>query len=102
MKSNGIIPQDAELFDPCEGYKSAAFEVTCFKTSHDSADSVGYIIDFHGEKFGICTDTGEVTEQAKAAAKESVDSIKSGAKKVGNVASDVAKDVKGNVEKNFK
>lgn len=69
MKSNGIIPQDAELFDPCEGYKSAAFEVSCFKTSHDSADSVGYIIDFHGEKFGICTDTGEVTEQAKAALK---------------------------------
>lgn len=42
------------------------------------------------------------TEQAKNAAKDSAESIKSGAKKVGDAAAGVAKDVKHDVEKNFK
>lgn len=40
--------------------------------------------------------------QAKLAAKDSVDSIVSGAKRVGDTASETAKEVKGNVEKRFK
>lgn len=42
------------------------------------------------------------TEQAKHAAKDSAHSIKSGAKKVGDVAAETARDVKDNVEKRFK
>lgn len=67
MKSDGKIPRDAEIFNAREGYKSAAFEVSCFETSHDSADSVGYRIVYNKELFGVCTDTGFVTEEAKKA-----------------------------------
>lgn len=67
MKSEGRIPREAEIFDAREGYKSAAFEVSCFKTSHDSSDSVGYKIVYNKELFGVCTDTGFVTEETKKA-----------------------------------
>lgn len=67
LKTKGYIPQDTPVYDSRGGYKSAAFEVSCFKTSHDSADSVGYKIRFGGEWFGVCTDTGVITpETAKA------------------------------------
>ncbi len=42
------------------------------------------------------------TNQAKAAAKDSVDSLKTGSQKVGDAVVETAKDVKGNVEKRFK
>lgn len=69
MKSEGRIPVDSQLFNPRDGYKSASFEVSCFNTSHDSADSVGYKISFNKELFGVCTDTGIVTEETKTALK---------------------------------
>lgn len=69
LKDERKIPETAELFDAEEGYKSASFEVSCFGTSHDSVDSVGYRISFNGELFGVCTDTGIVTEGAKTALK---------------------------------
>ncbi len=40
--------------------------------------------------------------QAKAAAKESAQSIKAGAHKVGTTAAATAREVRGNVEKNFR
>lgn len=69
MKSEGKIPYDAQVFDARDGYKSAAFEVSCFKTSHDSADSAGYKIHYNKEPFGVCTDTGFVTDETKNALK---------------------------------
>ena len=66
-KAKGYIPEDAHIFDARDGYKSAAFEVSCFKTSHDTADSVGYKIKFNGELFAVCTDTGFVTDDTRAA-----------------------------------
>lgn len=65
MKSAGRIPSDIQVYDSRGGYKSAAFEVSCFKTSHDAADSVGYKIKFGGVSFGVCTDTGVVTSEAE-------------------------------------
>ena len=41
-------------------------------------------------------------KQGKAAAKDSFDSVKNGAQKVGDTAVETARDVKGNVEKRFK
>lgn len=67
LKTAAKIPQDTPVYDPRGGYKSAAFEVSCFDTSHDAADSVGYKIRFGEETFGICTDTGVVTDEAKKA-----------------------------------
>ena len=67
IKAAGKIPNDTPVYDSRVGYKSAAFEVSCFKTSHDSADSVGYKVHYGEETFGVCTDTGIVTpETAKA------------------------------------
>ena len=40
-------------------------------------------------------------KKAKAAAKDSVASVKTGAQKVGDAAVETARDVKGNVEKRF-
>ncbi len=67
MKEREKIPENAVVYNSREGYKSAAFEVSCFDTSHDAADSVGYKIKFRGETFGVCTDTGIVTDGARAA-----------------------------------
>lgn len=69
MKTEGKIPRGAQIFDIREGYKSASFEVSCFKTSHDSMDSVGLRISYNKELFGVCTDTGCVTDETKAALK---------------------------------
>lgn len=69
LRSMAKIPQDTPVYDSRGGYKSAAFEVSCFKTSHDSADSVGYKIRFGGEWFGVCTDTGAVTAEIEKALK---------------------------------
>lgn len=58
---------DARVFDAEEGYHSANFEVSSFRTSHDCAMSVGYKIRFGEDTFGICTDTGIVTAEAEKA-----------------------------------
>ena len=63
----GSAPSDTQFYNPRDGYKSAQFEVNCFKTSHDSADSVGYKIRYKNELFGVCTDTGFVTEDTESA-----------------------------------
>lgn len=69
MKADGKLQREAQLFDTYDGYKSASFEVIPFKTSHDTADSVGYKIRYYNESFAVCTDTGIVTEETKAALK---------------------------------
>lgn len=69
LRENGKIPAGAAIYDARGGYRSASFEVSCFKTSHDAADSVGYKIRYGGECYGVCTDTGYVTEDAAAALK---------------------------------
>lgn len=67
LKRQGKVPNELQIYDPRDGYTSAAFEVSCFKTSHDSADSVGYKIKFAGELFGVCTDTGIITPETEKA-----------------------------------
>lgn len=67
LKEREKLPENAIVYNAKEGYKSAAFEVSCFETSHDAADSVGYRVKFRDELFGVCTDTGFVTDSAKAA-----------------------------------
>ena len=50
-------------------------------------------------EFKVEADKG--AKKAKAAAKDSVASVKTGAQKVGDAAVETARDVKGNVEKRF-
>lgn len=48
------------------------------------------------------SDTEKVASKAAAAAKDSVDSLKTGSQKVGDAVTETAKGVKSNVEKQFK
>lgn len=67
LRAFGKVPEDYPMYDILDSYKSAAFEVNAFRTSHDSAESVGYTITFGKDSFGVCTDTGFVTEDAEKA-----------------------------------
>lgn len=68
MAAAGRIPDGRAVYNINEtGYKSASFEVRAFGTSHDAAESVGYRIDFNGQSFAVCTDTGVVTDAAEKA-----------------------------------
>lgn len=49
----------AEVFNEHKGVKFVAFPVP-----HDATDTVGYYIDFFGEKFVFMTDLGEMTDDA--------------------------------------
>lgn len=69
LKSTGKIPETSRLYDIKDGYKSAAFEVAAFPTSHDSAQSVGYTVRFGKESFAVCTDTGYITKETETALK---------------------------------
>lgn len=64
----GKIPAQNRYYDITrEKYVSAGFEVGCFRTSHDAAESVGYKVRYHGADFAVCTDTGVITAEARAA-----------------------------------
>jgi len=51
--------------------KSNNFSVTSFKSSHDSAESVGYFVTAGKKKLGFLTDTGTVSEEMTEALKGS-------------------------------
>lgn len=40
-------------------------EIRAFPTPHDCAGSVGYVMDFGGDRLGYCTDLGEVTAEVR-------------------------------------
>ena len=64
----GLVPEDALIYDiGAEPYMSADFVVVPFKTSHDAAESCGYVAEYNGRRFGVCTDTGTLTTEAEHA-----------------------------------
>lgn len=67
LRENGKIAKDAVIYDISGGYRSASFEVNAFRTSHDAAESAGYKIRYGDDVYGVCTDTGYVTEEAEKA-----------------------------------
>ena len=54
-------------FDAGDAFTLGSLRVKSFRTSHDAADSVGYRIEGADAALGILTDTGRVTEEARAA-----------------------------------
>lgn len=69
IREKAIVPEDTTIYDISEGYRSAQFEVSAFSTSHDTDGSVGYKIRCGENCYGVCTDTGYVTEEAEKALK---------------------------------
>ena len=64
---NSLVAGTAELHTLDE-LNNVQYEVKirAFPTPHDCAGSVGYVMDFEGERLGYCTDLGEVTEEVRA------------------------------------
>lgn len=61
----GAIPGIEELLEvitPGEPVQLGGMRVTAFRTSHDTDESVGYRLDDGEASFGLCTDTGVVTD----------------------------------------
>ncbi len=46
-------------------FELAGFTITPIETSHDSADSMGFMLETEGHSFALVTDTGYVSDQAK-------------------------------------
>jgi phosphoribosyl 1,2-cyclic phosphodiesterase len=68
LKASEKLPETAKLYDIfADKYVSASFKVSAFHTSHDAAESAGYVVEYCGRRFAVCTDTGVVTEEAEKA-----------------------------------
>jgi len=65
LAASGLIPPEAELHE-MDGVQAVGdMQVRSFRTSHDSAESVGYTVETAtGRRVGICTDTGVITKDA--------------------------------------
>lgn len=65
LVNGGLVPPNAELHEMCGTQAVGDMQVQAFRTSHDSAESVGYTIQTATDRrVGICTDTGFITEEA--------------------------------------
>lgn len=60
----GLGPGDVELFDFTSPISAGTFEVTPFRTSHDSAGSAGFLVRSGEEASLVLTDTGFWPEEA--------------------------------------
>lgn len=65
LAETGLLPPDAELCEMNGVQTVGDMQVSAFRTSHDSAQSVGYTVETAtGRRVGICTDTGFITDEA--------------------------------------
>ena len=64
--SNGLVSGSADLHT-LEELDQVEFEaeIKAFPTPHDCDGSVGYVMDFGGERLGYCTDLGGVTAEVR-------------------------------------
>ncbi|MBQ4629827.1 MAG: MBL fold metallo-hydrolase [Clostridia bacterium] len=53
---------NACVITPSKPFGIRSMNIKAFVTPHDSAESVGYIIECDDKKFGIATDTGKITQ----------------------------------------
>ena len=53
---------NACIITPSKPFCIRSMNVKAFVTPHDSAQSVGYIIECDGKKYGVATDTGKITQ----------------------------------------
>ena len=61
------IEDQLVVLTPGEPVRLGAVSVTAFHTSHDTDESVGYRLDDGESCFGLCTDTGTVTDEILSA-----------------------------------
>lgn len=67
----GEVPQERErVFVSGTSFAVGEIQVTSFRTSHDSAESVGYLLDDGSTRLAIATDTGVLTPEVLKVLKE--------------------------------
>ncbi len=65
LAKSGLLPPDAELHEMDGPQTVGDMQVKVFRTSHDSAESIGYTVETAtGRRVGVCTDTGVITPGA--------------------------------------
>lgn len=52
-----------KVSDSGSSFNLRSAKIHSFRTPHDSAESVGYVVEMDGKRFGITTDTGCVTDE---------------------------------------
>ncbi len=63
IKNAPDLPQGSiNIIANSETYNIRSMRVKAFVTPHDSASSVGYVVESEDKKYGICTDTGTITK----------------------------------------
>ena len=66
IKSGGLIKDGVALYEITENMEIGGAEIVPFINSHDSVACVGYRFNLNDRSIAVCTDTGYVTEDAKA------------------------------------
>ncbi len=64
--SDDIAPL-VKVINTTEDFTINTMKISAFQTSHDSSDSVGYVVQVDDFKIGYCTDTGMITNSIKNA-----------------------------------
>ena len=59
--------RDLYLHPPVYSVRLGETVISSFPTPHDSAASVGYTVEYEGEKFGLATDIGHITSEIATA-----------------------------------
>ena len=57
-----IRPGDAHIITESKEYSIRSMKIKAFVTPHDSASSVGYVIESDNKKYAVATDTGSITK----------------------------------------
>ncbi len=62
MREHSLCPEGAlRQVDTGESFRIGGFRISCFSTSHDTAQSVGYTVEADGTKLALVTDLGYVS-----------------------------------------
>lgn len=57
-----VLPGNAHIIVPSNTYSVRSMQIKPFSTPHDSASSMGYVIESDGKKYAVATDTGCITK----------------------------------------
>lgn len=58
----GLASGNVCIITEASPFKIRSMKIKAFSTPHDSADSVGYIVESEDRKYGVATDTGKITK----------------------------------------
>ena len=63
----GEHPESACVTSAEDRFAIGGIAVRSFRASHDTAEPLGYVLEVGGRRIGVCTDSGQLTEEAAEA-----------------------------------